>query len=354
MTIIHNKMKGKLKAEDYISYDPAPVLKLLEQCPKHQITALHDHLELASRFGVSRLFIKDESTRMGLGSFKALGAAYVLAHQAMAAIDAGCDMGKALSEKVFLAASAGNHGLSLAAAAKIFGAKARIYLSNSVPEAFAERLRKIGAEVIRHGNVYEESMDRALADTEAGEGLLISDTSWPGYHEIPKLIMEGYLVMGREATNVLDEKEVRPSHVFLQAGVGGLAAAMARWCRQHYGDDITIISVEPSEARPIQASISAGEMTIAPGGISMMGRLDCKEASELAFYALSSDIDFAMTVEENEAEETTNLLSSYGLHSTPSGTAGITALQHLNHEERQMLGINESSQILAFMSEGVE
>ena len=352
MSITKNPMKDGLNAEDYISGNPEAVLALLAQCPAHQQTVLHDHAELAAAFGVDKIWIKDESTRMGLGSFKALGASYVLAHQAMQACPDGGDITTALKGQSFLAASAGNHGLSLAAGARLFGASATIYLSQSVPESFAERLRNIGADVVRHGEVYEESMAKAQADAAAGKGQLVSDTSWPGYHDIPRRIMEGYLVMGIETTDALDANGDVPTHVFVQTGVGGLSAAMARWCRKHFGDAVIITSVEPEEARPMQLSLEAGGLTPAEGGVSIMGRLDCKDASELAFHALSSDLDFAMTISEAEAEETTALLKSHGLNSTPSGIAGVSALHHMDDASRAFIGLDKDSRVLTFMSEG--
>ena len=349
-----NPARGQNQYPDVISHDASPVLALLEQCPAYQPTPLHDHQDLATQFGVAKLWIKDESTRMNLGSFKALGAAYVVAKMAMDAMAElnSDDYSTALKGVNVLAASAGNHGLSLAAGAKIFDAKATIYLSASVPESFAERLRGIGAEVIRHGDVYEESMAKALADSEAGKGLLISDTSWPEYRDVPYQIMEGYLVMGKEATDALDAAGETPTHIFLQAGVGGLSSAMARWCRRHYGDAPVIINVEPEDARPLQASLMAGEMISVSGGVSIMGRLDCKDASELAFKALSDDADYAQAISESDAEATTALLASKGLSSSPSGIAGISALQHLSPEDRATLGINDQSRVLTFMSEG--
>ncbi|MCE2517306.1 MAG: pyridoxal-phosphate dependent enzyme [Alphaproteobacteria bacterium] len=352
MTIIKNPMKNGLNPEDYISGNPAPVLELLKQCPAHHPTTLHDHAGLAAAFGVERLWIKDESTRMRIGSFKALGAAYVVAHHAMQACPDGGDISTALQGKSYIAASAGNHGLSLAAGARLFGATATIYLSQSVPEGFAERLRQMGAEVIRHGEVYEESMARAMEDAAAGKGELLSDTSWPGYHDVPRRIMEGYLVMGKEVTDALDAAGDAPTHVFLQTGVGGLTSSMARWCRKHYGEEITIISVEPEEAQPMLLSLQQGEMVVSGGGVSIMGRLDCKEASELAFHAISSDADFAMTISEDQGQATTDLLKTHGLGSTPSGLAGVAGLQHLDDDARAMIGLTAQSRVLTFMSEG--
>ena len=355
--IIANPSRGQNRFPDVISADPTPVLNLLQHCPVYAPTALHDAKVVAEDFGIGHLWIKDESQRMQLGSFKALGAAYVVAKMAMEKMASqgqpeDTDYSKALDGVSVLAASAGNHGLSLAAGARIFGAKATIYLSHSVPESFAERLRGIGADVVRHGDVYEESMAKALEDAEAGKGILISDTSWPEYRELPYLIMEGYLVMGKEATDHLDDHGEAPTHIFLQAGVGGLSSAMARWCRRHYGDGATIINVEPEEARPLQVSLAAGALVTANGDVSIMGRLDCKDASELAFKALSDDADFSMVISEDQAQATTDYLASKGYLSSPSGIAGISAIQHLTAEDKAVLGIDANSKILTFMSEG--
>lgn len=352
MKTISNPMKNTLNPEDYINSNAAPVLELLKQCPVYEATELHDHAELAGLFGVDRMFIKDESTRMRLGSFKALGAAYVVAHEAKMRCRDGGDMATALAGENFVAASAGNHGLSLAAGARLFGATASIYLSQSVPESFAERLRAIGAEVVRHGDVYQESMDKAISDAADGKGRLISDTSWPGYHDIPRRIMEGYLVMGAEATDKLEEMAVTPTHLFVQTGVGGLSSSMARWCRKLYGEDLIITSVEPEEAQPLLLSLEEGAMVTSHGGVSNMGRLDCKDASELAFGALSADLDFALTISDDEAQATTDLLKSYGLGSTPSGIAAISAIHHMDAETRAKIGLTADSRVLTFISEG--
>src|SRR6056297_872655 len=168
--------------------DPAPVAQLLALCPAHARTPLLDVGQLADKAGVAQLFVKDERARMGLGSFKALGAAYAIAREAA---EAGGPWETALSGRTFVTASAGNHGLSVAAGARLFGARARIFLARTVPEGFAARLADKGAEVVRAGATYEQSMAAAERAAEEGDDTLLSDSSWPGYIELPWRVMEG-------------------------------------------------------------------------------------------------------------------------------------------------------------------
>ena len=159
--------------------DPTGVQMLLAECPRHTETPLIDHTELATLCGVARVYVKDESHRMGLGSFKALGAAFAIAHDASLSV-AG-DWSVALTGRVYVTASAGNHGLSVAAGAALFGAQAVIYIAQTVPESFAERLKAKGARVIREGANYEASMDAALHASETHGWTLLSDSTWEGY-----------------------------------------------------------------------------------------------------------------------------------------------------------------------------
>jgi diaminopropionate ammonia-lyase len=203
--------------------DAAGVARLLALCPAHAHTPLHDMPALARQAGAGRVFVKDERARMGLGSFKALGAAHAIAREAAAAVQ-GDGWTQALTGRTYVTASAGNHGLSVAAGARLFGARAVIYLAEMVPEAFAARLHAKGAQVVRAGATYEASMEAAEQAARDQGWTLLSDSSWPGYTELPLRVMEGYLQLAAEAAA---QMEIAPTHILLQAGVGGLAAAVA-------------------------------------------------------------------------------------------------------------------------------
>lgn len=321
--------------------DPTPVTALLARCPKHAETPLRSARELARACGVADLHIKDESGRMGLGSFKALGAAYAIAKDACAT---GTEPPSAAG-RTYVAASAGNHGLSVAAGAAVFGARAVIYLADTVPEAFAERLRAKGAEVVRVGATYEDSMEAALKAADDMDWTLLSDSSWEGYTDPPMAVMEGYLQLARE---VVEQIPAPPTHILLQAGVGGMAAAMAAHFRAAWGDAPQIIVVEPDAAPALIQSIRAGEIVTAPGPVSSMGRLDCKTPSMIALAGLSRDADTFVTITEEEAREGVALLAEHGFATTPSGGAGLAALI------AGLPGTSGEARALAILSEGPE
>ena len=342
---IANPYRGTRRFE---SGAPAPsvraksVRSLLEQCPVHQETPLVDCQPLAKAMGVASVDVKDERGRMGLGSFKALGAAYVIAVDAAAV---GGNMQKALNGRTYITASAGNHGMSVAAGAAVFGARAVVHIAETVPESFAERLTVKGATVVRGGADYAESMALAQKSAETNDWTLLSDSSWNGYVETPHRLMEGYLQLAAEAA---DQIAVPPTHIFLQAGVGGMAGAVAAYARDVWGDGPKICVVEPEFAPAIIESINAGRVVFADGPVSTMGRLDCKEPSLIAMEGLAHDADFFVTITEEEANDHMPVLASHGLETSPSGGAGLIAAICANGA----LGLGTDSRVLCILSEG--
>ena len=299
---------------------------LLSRCPVHQETPLSSALGL---------HIKDERTRMGLGSFKALGAAYVIAHEAQQA---------SLEGRTYVTACAGNHGLSVAAGAKVFGARAVIYLAQTVPADFAERLRDMSADVVIEGTDYEASMAAALRAAKDNGWTLLSDSSWDGYFDLPHRLMEGYLAMAAECVEQMAAQKQVPSHIFLQAGVGGLAGACAALFREAWGVTPKITVVEPEFAPALHDSIQAGGFASTRGPTSDMGRLDCKEASLIALKGLSRDVDEFALISEEEAQAVLPKLASAGLASSTSGAAGIAAAL--------LSDLPDDATVLCILSEG--
>lgn len=323
------------------SRDAQAVAKLLALCPAHTTTPLRDMADLALSLGIKSLHIKDERTRMGLGSFKALGAAYAIAHDA--AETSPTDWSTALTGRTYVTASAGNHGMSVAAGARIFGAKAVIYLAHTVPKAFAARLTAQGAQVAWHGDDYEASMVAAQRAATDNGWILLSDSTWDGYEGPGYRVMEGYLQMAAEAAAQIPAP---PTHIFLQAGVGGLAAAMAAHARATWGDSPQIIVVEPEAAPALIESIRAGALVDTAGPVSDMGRLDCKTASMVALNGLAQDADVFVTISEEEAAAAVRTLAAAGITSTPSGVAGVAAALLKRPD------LDASARVLTFVSEG--
>lgn len=325
-----------LEGVPFPSEDAERPSMMLARCPAAASTPLLDAPDLARLAGVGRVWVKDERTRMGLGSFKALGAAYVIASDAQSGEAKG---------QTYVTASAGNHGLSVAAGAAAFGAQAVIYLAQTVPEAFAQRLESIGARVERYGENYEESMAGAMDAARDNGWTLLSDSSWVGNFTRPHRLMEGYLVMAQEAASQI---KTPPTHIFLQAGVGGLASAVAAYARKVWGHKPKIVVIEPDAAPALYASIVAGSPQMTTGPVSHMGRLDCKEPSLIALKGLARDADVFALISEDEGAAGLAACSAAGLSSTSSGTAGIAGLLAADHAA---LGLDEDSHVLVILSE---
>jgi diaminopropionate ammonia-lyase len=324
------------------STDSAAVQALLARCPNAAETEMLQAPNIAQDLNIAQLSVKDERTRMGLGSFKALGAAYVIAHSAIV-------KGEAQSAKTYVTASAGNHGLSVAAGAKAFGAASVIFLSQSVPEAFAKRLIAHGATVERAGKTYEQSMIAAQAAAKDNGWILLSDSSWPGYSDLSHRLMEGYTVFMAEAERQISA----PSHIFLQAGVGGLAGAAAAMARKTWGEAPVIVVVEPCHAPALHSCIQAGDFIAATGPGSAMGRLDCLEASLIALKGLAKDADVFALISEEEGQAGANYAAAHQMESTASGAAGLAGFL-ASPAHRAALKIDANSHVLVILSEGPE
>ena len=290
------------------------------------------------------VFLKDETSRMGLGAFKALGGPYAIARLLQAGWDGKGSFESYAAQQTFVTASAGNHGMGVAAGAQAAGARARIYLAETVPPSFDSRLKAYGAEVVRAGATYEDSVEAAEKDTEATGATLLADGTWPGYTEIPKLVMEGYTVIAEELRAAFETSGDWPSHIFVQAGVGGLACAMAYMIRLNWSAQPEIIIVEPEAAPCLKASHEAGAPVRADGPVSDMGRLDCKEVSIVAWDVLERcDVRY-LTLSEDEGAAAARSVTAMGVPTTPSGAAGYGGLlksSEIGPNDRPLVVISE-------------
>lgn len=335
-------------------------LAMLDKCPAYAPTPLVDCAALASSLGIASLRVKNEAGRMRLGSFKALGGAFAVAQMLLA--EAEADLGRTIdpqdltgdlmrrraARRTFATASAGNHGLSVAAGARVLGARAVIFLAADVPEAFAGRIRALDADVVRIDGTYEDSVAAAIETAVRNGWQLLADGSWPGYIDPPALVMEGYTVLAEECRTAFAKSGDWPTHVVLQAGVGGLAAAVAAHIRETWPTQPVITIVEPEHAPCLLRSVEAGQLTGVEGPVSNMGRLDCKDASLIAFEALRRDADIFVTVSDAEAAAAADEIAAHGLSTTPSGAAGLAALRCRD------LGLGATDRCLMIASEGPE
>lgn len=285
------------------------------------------------------LQIKNESNRLGLGSFKALGGPYAVMqlilegwyenfgkHLSLHELE-NRDIQDYIKGQQFVCASAGNHGIGVAAGAKKVGATAWVFLSKTVPIEFEQKLIALGAKTMRAGNNYDESVEAAQSYAEKLGATLLADGSWPGYTEIPKLVMEGYTVIAEELRQSYVNSDQWPTHVFLQAGVGGLAAALAWMIRHNWSVQPEIIIVEPDFAACLRDSHLAGKVVKAIGPDSDMGRLDCKLPSLVAWETLESCNVSYIAISDIEGTKAAKRLSSLGFPTTSSGAAGLAGVE---------------------------
>ncbi|MDC7743371.1 diaminopropionate ammonia-lyase [Rhizobium binxianense] len=267
---------------------------------------------LAAEIGVASIHMKDEGHRLGLGSFKALGGAYAVirlvldeaAHRLGRAIDISelhSSTVRKIAETMTVAcATDGNHGRSVAQGAQLVGARAVISVHSGVSDERVAAIARFGADMIRVDGTYDDSVREAARIAEEKGWTIVSDTSWPGYERIPGLVMQGYTALVREALRAMPQP---PTHVFIQAGVGGIAAAVAGHMAIAFGDKRpTFIVVDPARAACLFETARAGHLvTVAHGEPTIMAMLECYEPSLVAWRILSRVADAFMTVDEDDA-----------------------------------------------------
>jgi diaminopropionate ammonia-lyase len=338
--------------------------------PDHVPTPLHPLPALAAGLGVASIHLKDEGERLGLGSFKALGGAYavvrLLLEEAERRLGRPVDESDLSSPEVravaagltFGCATDGNHGRSVAAGAQAVGARAMIFVHEGVSAQRVEAIRAFGAGIIRVPGTYDDSVAEAARRCAEEGWTVVSDTSWPGYERIPGLVMQGYTALVREA---LRETPATPTHVFVQAGVGGIAAAAAGYMMETLGTARPrFVVVEPARAACVLESFRAGgPVRIPHGEPTVMAMLECYDPSPLAFRILARAADAFMTVEEEDAVAIMRRLAHPAAGDRPvvageSGGVGLAGLVRAMADPaiRAELGLGPDSRILVVNTEG--
>ncbi len=345
----------------------------LSQWPQiaRQATPLYDLPDLAKRLKVAHLRLKDESVRSPLGSFKALGAPIALVRQILRLypkfepldILAG-RYADQIKDYTVISATDGNHGRGLAAAARDAGCRCEIVLHAQVSKEREQAIATLGAHIVRIAGNYDESVQEAARLATLNGWQVVSDTSYDGYEETPRDVMQGY---GTIAEEIVEQAQGRAgqeapfTHVFLQGGVGGLAAGLASYFWEYHGlNRPSFIVVEPVQADCLQQSAVQGRPARATGTIdSVMAGLACGETSPLAWRFLQPCVDAFMTIEDDQAIRAMRLLASGGENDLPivageSGVAGVAGLQVLRSDAdlSAQVGLDEHSRVLVISTEG--
>lgn len=324
---------------------------------------------LAADLGVEALHYKDEAARFGLGSFKALGGAYAVARLLQAELGARLGRDVTMDEIIgrtcpevaqitVCCATDGNHGRSVAWGAQRFGCACVIFIHATVSDGRRDAIAQYGAEVRRTPGNYDDSV-RAAQETATKEGwFVVSDTSYPGYTDIPRNVMQGYELMADEAFAALDEP---PTHIFLQTGVGGMAAAVTARAKRLWGDARpTVVLADPAQAACWVDSFRAAAPVAVNGALdTVMAGLACGEVSVLAWEILRTHADAAMAVPDAAALAWMRRLALPGnadpaLVAGESAVAGLAALEAAldRPDWTQELGLDAQSRVLIFGTEG--
>lgn len=338
--------------------------------PGYAESAQHHLPGLAARLGVADISLKDESTRFGLGSFKALGGAYAVAR--LLQRRAGETLGRAVAMEEITSralpeiaeattvccATDGNHGRSVAWGARNFGCRCVIFIHATVSEGRKSAIEAYGAEVRRCAGNYDDSVREAQATADQEGWFVVSDTSYPGYMEIPKDVMQGYELMADEAFSDLSTP---PTHIFLQTGVGGMAAAVTANAVRRWGEGRpAVVLCDPDRAACWLDSLVAGRPVAVDGDLdTLMAGLACGEVSALAWQILSDFTDAVIALPDSSAIEAMKLVADPAAGDPPvvAGESAVAGLAGLiaavaDNDLKAALGLDGTSRIALFSTEG--
>jgi diaminopropionate ammonia-lyase len=336
--------------------------------PGYRPTPLVEYPALATEFGVGRMFVKDESSRLGLPAFKMLGASWAVcraigslaaASRAPETLDALWAVRSRLGPLTLATATDGNHGRAVARMANLLDTGARIFVPDAVDPTAVELIRAEGAEVSVLAEPYDTTVRRA-AEFASGQELtiLVQDTSWDGYEEIPQWIVDGYSTLFREVDVQLERQTALPAGlVAVPTGVGSLAQAAVTFHRSVRHQAAALLAVEPDTAACVTASLQRGEPVSVETGHTSMAGLNCGTPSSIAWPYLQQGIDAAVSVTEEQAAAAARDLARGGVVAGPCGAATLAALRTalLGRDgdlHREQLGLAPDSTVVLLSTEG--
>lgn len=324
---------------------------------------------VARELGVGEVWVKDESSRLGLPAFKTLGASWA-SYRAIedrlgraigewSTLDELAERLAVLRPLTLCAATDGNHGRAVARMARLLGFSSVIFVPKGTAQARIEAIESEGAAVTVVDGTYDDAVARSAEEASA-QCLVISDTSWPGYTQVPEWVIEGYSTIVWEADDELERRGVpQPDVVPVQMGVGALAGAVTRhYRRPGLEDRPRLLGVEPTRAACVLASMEAEEIVTIPGPHdSIMAGLNCGTPSLIAWPTVSRGIDVYVAVPDERAQEAMRLLARAGVVSGESGAAGLAGLLEVVRSPdtapaRELLALEPSSRVLVLSTEG--
>lgn len=375
---VHNEKKGWEQRCPVDRFGPETVERVRafhRSFPEYAPTPLAELKGLAERLGVASIHVKDESYRFGLNAFKVLGGSYAIGRSIarQMGVDigqlpyermAGPEVRQALGDVTFVTATDGNHGRGIAWTANRLGQRSVVYMPKGSAQERLDNIRALGSDASITELNYDDAVRLARKGAEEQGWILVQDTAWEGYEDIPGWIMEGYTTMADEAVEQLAGE--RPTHVFLQAGVGAMAGALTGYFAAHYGKDCPVITiVEPDKADCIFRTAKANDGTLhfVEGDMdTIMAGLACGEPCTIAWEVLRDHADHFISMPDEVAARGMRVLGNPmpGDPRVISGESGAATLgfvvEVLSCEElrplREVLGLDGNSRILCFSTEG--
>jgi len=337
-----NKILNSLSKKDiddaYLSisswkgYSPTPLIELNK---------------LSIELNLNRIFYKDESKRFDLKSFKALGGAYAVEK-----------VSKGNKDIIVATATAGNHGRSVAWGARRLGLKCKIFISEFVSDARGQAMSDLGADVIKVKGNYEKSLIECIQQSTINNWQIVQDVAWKDYMVVPKFTMAGYTVMMKEIVTQIDQKKI--SHIILQAGVGGMAAAMIAGIARYLENIPITIVIEPDSAACVLESIKTGKIEkIDIKRESLMGGMSCGEVSLVPWEILKNSVRYCISLPDDDIAKTMRLLGNAsfsdekiiaGENSVPGVISLITSCE--DEKIRKKLELDKDSNVLLIGCEG--
>ncbi|QYF89158.1 diaminopropionate ammonia-lyase [Arthrobacter sp. PAMC25284] len=334
-------------------------------------TPLTELPSLAAELGVGRVFLKDESNRLGLPAFKILGASWAVCRALCQRYNLDPDGMTVPRLKDFIrsnvgvtdmpvlvTATDGNHGRAISRMAALLGLSARIYVPAGLSSSAINGIRSEGADLVETDNIYDDVVTLAAESTHGeARDVLIQDTAWEGYMEVPQWIVDGYGTLFGEIDDALRELHVAgPDLVACPVGVGSLAQALVEHYRTPGNAAPVLLSAEPDTAACIAQSLQAGKPVVVDTSFpSIMSGLNCGTPSELGWPALLAGVDAAVSVSEADCRQAVLDLQSLGQDVGPCGAASLAGVRAAlsSPERRQQMGLNETSVIVLVSTEGL-
>ena len=321
-----------LSIKEWNGYSPTPLINLNK---------------LSQELDLNKIFYKDESKRFDLKSFKALGGAYAVQK-----------ITKGNKNIIVSTATAGNHGRSVAWGAKRLGLKCKIFISEFVSDARGQAMANLGAEVIKVKGNYENSLIECIKQSTEKGWQIVQDVAWDNYLLVPKYTMAGYSVMMKEIIDQLDNNKI--THIFLQAGVGGMAGAMIAGIARHLTNIPITIVVEPDSAACVLESIKSGKIEkIKITRESLMGGMSCGEVSLVPWEILKNSVKYCISLPDDDIAKTMKLLGNgsfseekiiAGENSAPGVISLIASCE--DQKIKKDLDLNSNSNVLIIGCEG--